>query len=59
LHDFSEIAINAGEQQPISTGLIKPEHHFVFDMQHLFTYTTTKTDNHSAAQIEIDKELMW
>jgi hypothetical protein len=38
LRDFSEIAINAGEQQPISSGLIKPEHHFMFDMQYTYLH---------------------
>ena len=38
LHDFSEIAINEGEQHPISSRLIKPEHHFVFDIQYTYLH---------------------
>jgi hypothetical protein len=37
LRDFSEIAINGGAA-PISSGLIKPEHHFVFDMQYTYLH---------------------
>ena len=59
----TSIAIsNYFQQQSISTNPIRNDI-LVFDYVaasvHLFTYTTTITDNHSAAQIDINKELMW